>query len=287
MLLPRREDIERFRLPARFELATALVRIGRTDENEIHLAAVASISRRHALLERVRNRWLVRNLSETNPIRVNGRVVSDLELRRGDILQVGEVVFSFVDEDRAASTLLMIEKDLQTPFPPPTTRSSPTRMLRELVSGILSFLECASPLRTEAEVQSSLLDTLKLLLAGDVMLFASIVNGRVSQLIGTGQALYSASLLERCLERGTSMLWHAESVAPTESSASEFDITSALCVPIGSAPHMSGIVYLHRCGAKQYTLRDLDAARAIARVAQVVLANLRLRETATELEAPS
>ena len=109
----------------------------------------------------------------------------------------------------------------------------------------------------------------------------------MSRLIGTGQALYSASLLERCLERGTSMLWHADSVAPKAPSPSEFDITSALCVPIGSAPHTSGIVYLHRCGAKQYTLRDLDSARAFARVTQVVLDNLRSREMSTKLETPS
>lgn len=57
-----------------------------------------TVSREHARMTHVDGRWLLTNLSNTNPVAHNGRILSPGEhqaLEDGDRLEMGEVVFSF------------------------------------------------------------------------------------------------------------------------------------------------------------------------------------------------
>ena len=57
-----------------------------------------TVSREHARMTLAEGRWLLTNLSRTNPVAHNGRVLSPGEhqpLEDGDRLEMGEVVFSF------------------------------------------------------------------------------------------------------------------------------------------------------------------------------------------------
>ncbi len=57
-----------------------------------------TVSREHARMTLVEGRWLLTNLSNTNPVAHNGRVLSPGEhqsLEDGDRVEMGEVVFSF------------------------------------------------------------------------------------------------------------------------------------------------------------------------------------------------
>ena len=52
------------------------------------------VSRRHAALSRDGERWVLRDLGSTNGTRVNGvRVVEDVEVRPGDRVNLGGVVY--------------------------------------------------------------------------------------------------------------------------------------------------------------------------------------------------
>ena len=69
----------------------AEVTLGRHDACEVHLDHV-TVSRRHAALRRVGGMWMLVDLGSTNGTWVNGRrVTARTPVRRGDVVQVGEV----------------------------------------------------------------------------------------------------------------------------------------------------------------------------------------------------
>jgi len=57
------------------------------------------VSRRHARFSYADGQWVVRNLSQTNPLVVNDEELSDIDGERpladGDRLELGEVVLRF------------------------------------------------------------------------------------------------------------------------------------------------------------------------------------------------
>jgi pSer/pThr/pTyr-binding forkhead associated (FHA) protein len=59
----------------------------------------ATVSRRHAAMRYANGRWRIRNLSNTNPIRINGEVADtphkEYTLQDGDRIEMGEVAFLF------------------------------------------------------------------------------------------------------------------------------------------------------------------------------------------------
>jgi pSer/pThr/pTyr-binding forkhead associated (FHA) protein len=52
-----------------------------------------TVSRRHAVLELREGTWRLRDLGSSNGTWVNGRRASDVEVRRGDELQLGAARF--------------------------------------------------------------------------------------------------------------------------------------------------------------------------------------------------
>lgn len=80
----------RERLPLRGER----ISIGQSSETDVPLPFDRTVSRVHAVLERVASRWCVRDLSSTNGTFVNGeRIWSERPLRSGDEIRVGSVRF--------------------------------------------------------------------------------------------------------------------------------------------------------------------------------------------------
>lgn len=77
------------------------VTFGRSDgppHRHIQLHA-RTVSRQHARMRFAEKRWLIENLSETNPVVINGRELDSVDggyvLREGDRIEMGEVVFLF------------------------------------------------------------------------------------------------------------------------------------------------------------------------------------------------
>ncbi|MBA3397945.1 MAG: FHA domain-containing protein [Deltaproteobacteria bacterium] len=81
-----------------FELSRPQMIIGRTDENDIVINH-RSISRNHAKLVREPDtgRYTVSDLQSSNGVRVNGQDYGKVELRRGDVVDLGHVRMRFVD----------------------------------------------------------------------------------------------------------------------------------------------------------------------------------------------
>jgi pSer/pThr/pTyr-binding forkhead associated (FHA) protein len=81
-----------------FELSRPQMIIGRTDENDI-VVNHRSISRNHAKLTREpeTGRYTISDLQSSNGVRVNGSDYGKVELRRGDVVDLGHVRLRFVE----------------------------------------------------------------------------------------------------------------------------------------------------------------------------------------------
>ncbi|HET9625941.1 MAG TPA: FHA domain-containing protein [Kofleriaceae bacterium] len=81
-----------------FELSRPQMIIGRTDENDIVINH-RSISRNHAKVVREpeTSRYTISDLQSSNGVRVNGQDYGKVELRRGDVVDLGHVRLRFVD----------------------------------------------------------------------------------------------------------------------------------------------------------------------------------------------
>ena len=81
-----------------FELSRPQMIIGRTDENDI-VVNHRSISRNHAKLVREpeTGRYTISDLQSSNGVRVNGQDYGKVELRRGDIIDLGHVRLRFIE----------------------------------------------------------------------------------------------------------------------------------------------------------------------------------------------
>ena len=81
-----------------FELSRPQMIIGRTDENDIVINH-RSISRNHAKVVREpeTSRYTISDLQSSNGVRVNGQDYGKVELRRGDVVDLGHVRLRFVE----------------------------------------------------------------------------------------------------------------------------------------------------------------------------------------------
>lgn len=79
-----------------FELNRASMVIGRTDDNDV-VVNHRSISRHHAKIVRENGRYAVIDLQSSNGVRVNGEEYGKVELRRGDVIDLGHVRLRFVE----------------------------------------------------------------------------------------------------------------------------------------------------------------------------------------------
>ena len=81
-----------------FELTRPQMIVGRTDENDL-VVNHRSISRNHAKVTRDTDtqRYTISDLQSSNGVRVNGQDYGKVELRRGDVVDLGHVRLRFVE----------------------------------------------------------------------------------------------------------------------------------------------------------------------------------------------
>ena len=80
----------------KFNLTHATMVIGRTEDNDI-IIDHRSISRNHAKIVREEGRYKVVDLGSANGVKVNGETYHSIDLRKGDIIELGHVRFRYVE----------------------------------------------------------------------------------------------------------------------------------------------------------------------------------------------
>lgn len=83
---------------AEFPLTEPAMVIGRTEDNDIVIDH-RSISRHHAKIVRENEHYVIVDLQSSNGVRVNGEDYGKVELRRGDIIDLGHVRMRFADPE--------------------------------------------------------------------------------------------------------------------------------------------------------------------------------------------
>jgi predicted component of type VI protein secretion system len=110
-----------------------VVLIGRHPECDVRLD-LPKISRRHCCVAQVYDRLMIRDLGSRNGLRVNGRLVEEIQLRGGDELAIGPLLYR-VEVDAPAAALPApspAPRPLESPPPvvatkPPSLPSMPLR----------------------------------------------------------------------------------------------------------------------------------------------------------------
>jgi DNA-binding CsgD family transcriptional regulator len=78
----------------RVPLSGERLSVGQAETNDVALAFDRTVSRVHAVFERIAGRWCVRDLSSRNGTFVNGeRIWGERPLRAGDEIRIGQVRF--------------------------------------------------------------------------------------------------------------------------------------------------------------------------------------------------
>ncbi len=79
-----------------FPIRGKAVTVGRTEENEIQIDH-RSISRNHCKILLKNNRYIIEDLGSANGLHINGEEYDRVELRKGDIVELGHVRVRFVE----------------------------------------------------------------------------------------------------------------------------------------------------------------------------------------------
>ena len=74
------------------DLQRPILLIGRHMDCDVRLDA-PKISRRHCCVAMAYDRLLIRDLGSRNGVRLNGRVIEEAQLRSGDEVAIGPIVF--------------------------------------------------------------------------------------------------------------------------------------------------------------------------------------------------
>jgi pSer/pThr/pTyr-binding forkhead associated (FHA) protein len=93
--------IEKASSPA-ISLHRPVLLIGRHPECDIRLN-LPKISRRHCCVVLAYDRVLIRDLGSHNGLRVNGRLIDEAQLRAGDEVAIGPIIYQLVAEGHPAA----------------------------------------------------------------------------------------------------------------------------------------------------------------------------------------
>jgi pSer/pThr/pTyr-binding forkhead associated (FHA) protein len=76
--------------------------VGRHPECDVRID-LPKVSRRHCCVALVYDRVMIRDLGSRNGLRVNGRVVEEVQLRPGDEVAIGPLLYRLEDPDAVAA----------------------------------------------------------------------------------------------------------------------------------------------------------------------------------------
>ena len=78
----------------KFYINKTVLSIGRRPDSDIFLDDI-TVSRHHALIEKVRQEYVIKDLESLNGTYLNGKIINESRLNNGDRIQIGKYIFLF------------------------------------------------------------------------------------------------------------------------------------------------------------------------------------------------
>ncbi len=140
-----------------FEIVSANMKIGRTEENDVVVPS-NSVSKHHAAIERSEEGYyVIRDLGSKNGIQVNGRPVESVQLSHRDLIQIGDFAFRFQDPSSSRENQLVEAQGLNAPTPVVHSRNRRPMLyfILAIVVGVSCWILLSGPDNKESEVSKS------------------------------------------------------------------------------------------------------------------------------------
>jgi transcriptional regulator with GAF, ATPase, and Fis domain len=261
-----------------------------------------SASRRHCMVRRNGDQYLIRDLASSNGTLVNGLPVTECVLRHGDQIAVSDALFVFASDQAAELPLRtdVIESrddeglEFATVQQAETLFRNPQRLLANMqsqkqanhVQALLEMNRKAATLREPEELEQALLDAAFQLTPAEsaAVLLYDQLDAPPSQVLGqqrssllSSKVHFSQTVVRRVLNEQVAVLARntgaEESLKDVASLVSDSN-QSILCVPLLAHDRSLGVLYLSTRNATQvFEETHLETVTAVAAVVGLSLAN--------------
>ena len=254
----------------------------------------AAVSRRHALIEKDGDKYIIADLDSRNGTFVNDMPVKRCELHHGDRVQIGESQFFFLIEDTEdpsqTSEIRFDEAPLLGSPAVRMTYSDAVFVMARDLSALLKISTTINAIRDLDKLEKALLDLLFEVVParrGAILLtsnhadtgdeFSSVIT--LDRVEGVGQTVnVSRTIVRRVLNDGAAILINeADNNADlkTESLIAARS-RSVLCVPLIMHDRKLGVIYLDSDEPQaRFDENHLQMATAVAAIAAVAIHNAR------------
>lgn len=269
--------------------------IGRTTDNDI-VVSDGRMSRQHAIVEIRLDGAFVADAGSRNGTWLNGTRIDRAELRPGDLVGLGDVLFRFVvdlpmggvtpeavraidptDPEKTALSLFDIRRSVDE------ERNERRLQILLAVSRILSSpAGITDQLRRIVDLLAEIVGAERaavLLLDPETRALTAAATSPESAL-GTGEDAFSRTICEWVRDQRLAALFSDASGDARVADAHSVRLNSiraAMCAPMVAREELLGVLYVdHRAMADRFTPEDLDFMNAFAAQAAIAIANARL-----------
>lgn len=293
-----------------YELTDTVVTLGRQEGENTIVLEDSRVSRHHARLEMKGKNVVLRDLDSTNGTFVNGEEVKEQTLKAGDEIRLGDtrIIFSIHPSERerpGREKLSVAVGEGEQEIVATTFIHDPQSMVAGKLSesDLAGLQKALRHLHTIYRVNTLISSTFqKEVLLEKIMdaIFAVVKsergfimlregeNGELTPAVvrseetGEGQIEISRTIVNKVCETGESVLSQdarTDERFKTGQSIVDYNIRSAMCVPLKGKRAVLGIIHVDsRIASGQFSRDDLELLAAIGSEAGIVLENARLYE---------
>jgi Nif-specific regulatory protein len=293
-----------------FEISKPKIKIGRRPTNDVALSD-PFVSRDHAeILALEDGGYEIRDLGGENPVKVNGKIISQHKLRDGDKISLGQSLLVFKTEAACAPSTVeflkaeeMSQKAVEVasldakktvPFSLEEWDKKDLSLLQRDHQRLMLLYDFAKAANSYLEDQDQILDeimntALKTLAAergfialvdeGSGELSCELVRGEATDPV-PDKLEVSRTIIHKVLNEGVSILTvNAQDDTKFDKAKSirEYNIRSAICTPLLFQEKVLGVIYLdNRAKAGSFSQDDQMFLIALCHQAGIALGNARL-----------
>jgi len=285
-----------------FPLVQPAFTIGRDTSNQLSIAD-ASVSRRHCVLERTADGFLVRDLGSRAGTLVNGSIAAKVLLQHGDRIAVGDSAFMYLAEagDPGPAAVKLYEEELASgstvQFPlQEAVWSDPEKVLGTIPASDRMAQELGTLLRIAARIGSVPdVESLQWQLLGPIFNLVPADRGAILIFGSTSEDLASVAAWDRVsgpatevkvsrtvvrkvVEETAGLLVKNVGATGFKPSATLIaaQVRSLLCVPLLVSGKAAGVIYLDNTKlTERFTEHHLKLLTAVAGIAALALENAR------------